>query len=149
MVVSVDPQRIYVKSPITSHTTIKTHFPGPNQEEYCWYQCTVKGGREARDIDVVQLARSVELLGAGEILLNCMDMDGRSSGYDLELLRLVRAHVRIPIIASSGAGCCEHFVEAFENGADGALAAGIFHRDEVKIAEVKQLMRSSGFDIRE
>ena len=58
------------------HHTVKTSRPGPNGEQYCWWQCTVKGGREGRDIDAVALAKAVEALGAGEILLNCIDNDG-------------------------------------------------------------------------
>ncbi len=77
VVISIDPRRIYVQSPDdTGHNTIKTEFPGPNGEEYCWYQCTVKGGREGRDVDALQLAQTCEKLGAGEILLNCIDKDG-------------------------------------------------------------------------
>ena len=103
--VSVDPKRAYVSSPdATSHATLKTSYPGPNGEEYCWYQCTVKGGRETRDLDVVQLTQAVEAIGAGEILLNCIDKDGSNSGFDLELIQSVKNAVKIPVIASSGAG---------------------------------------------
>lgn len=121
VVVSIDPRRVYVKSPedAPTHTCIKTEAPGPDGQQFCWYECTVKGGREARDLDVVQLATSVQALGAGEILLNCMDRDGSNAGYDLELLKMVRANVRIPVIASSGAGNVVHFAQALEGGADG------------------------------
>ncbi|MGW8161563.1 MAG: imidazole glycerol phosphate synthase subunit HisH, partial [Desulfobulbales bacterium] len=87
VVISVDPRRIYVESPDdTGHHTIKTEYPGPNGEQYCWYQCTVKGGREGRDVDALQLAQTCEKLGAGEILLNCIDKDGTNSGFDIELI---------------------------------------------------------------
>ena len=127
VVVSVDPKRVYLASLSSStHHTIKTAFPGPTGEEYCWYQCTIKGGREGRDIDVCQLVQAVEALGAGEILLNCIDKDGTNSGFDLELIRDVKAAVKIPVIASSGAGNPEHFAEAFEGTrTDAALGAGI------------------------
>lgn len=150
VVISVDPRRVYVKSPEdTSHNTIKTQVPGPDGEEYCWYQCTVKGGREGRDLDAVQLAASCEALGAGEILLNCIDKDGTNSGFDFELINHVKAAVSIPVIASSGAGSAAHFVEVFqETDAEAALAAGIFHRKEVPIAEVKQALKESGVEIR-
>ncbi len=150
VVVSVDPRRIYVSFPDeTSHTVIKTEIPGPEGEEYCWYQCTVKGGREGRDIDVVQLVTVCEKLGAGEILLNCIDRDGTNSGFDLELIQLVKENVSIPVIASSGAGKADHFVEVFQKtSADAALAAGIFHRKEVAIAEVKSKVKTAGIEVR-
>lgn len=132
VVVSVDPKRVYVKSPSdTKHHAIKVSRPGPNGERYAWYQCTIKGGREGRDLDVRQLVTAVEHMGAGEILLNCMDQDGTNEGYDLDLIKDVKEAVGIPVIASSGAGKVEHFYEAFvQAGADAALAAGIFHRRE-------------------
>lgn len=75
---SIDPQRVYVPDPSqTRHTCVEAAAPGPNGERWCWWQCTVKGGREARDIDAVAVARAVEALGAGEIMLNCIDNDGR------------------------------------------------------------------------
>ena len=150
VVLSVDPRRVYVHSPEeVQHTTINTRFPGPNGEEYCWYQCTVKGGREGRDIDVCQLVTVCEKLGAGEVLLNCMDKDGTNSGFDLELINMVKAVVTIPVIASSGAGCPEHFSEVFQKtSADAALAAGIFHRREVPIAEVKEHLVKEGIEVR-
>jgi len=150
VVISVDPRRIYVDSPeATSHNTIQTAFPGPNGEKYCWYQCTVRGGREGRDLDAVQLVTTCEELGAGEILLNCIDKDGTNSGFDLELINQVKGAVSIPVIASSGAGSENHFVEVFEKTAtDAALAAGIFHRKEVAISTVKRAVAVSGVEIR-
>ncbi len=151
VVISIDPRRIYVSAPEdTPHNTIKTVFPGPGGEEYCWYQCTVKGGREGRDVDAVQLAKTCEKLGAGEILLNCIDKDGTNSGFDLELINMVRDAVTIPVIASSGAGKVEHFSEVFEKtGAEAALAAGIFHRKEVPISAVKKHLQENGIETRE
>ncbi|EKG22593.1 Histidine biosynthesis [Macrophomina phaseolina MS6] len=127
VVVSVDPKRKYVSSPAeTSHHTIKTAFPGPYGQQYCWYQCTVKGGRETRDLDVRQLVQAVEAMGAGEILLNCIDKDGTNSGFDLELIQDVKRSVKIPVIASSGAGHPAHFAEVFEKTpTDAALGAGM------------------------
>lgn len=150
VVISVDPRRVYVRSPEeTDHHTVRTAVPGPGGEEYCWFQCTVKGGREGRDIDAVQLARACEDLGAGEILLNSIDRDGTGAGFDLELIRAVRDAVGIPVIASSGAGNAEHFAEVFEaTGAEAALAAGIFHRREVPIEAVKALLRGRGIEVR-
>jgi glutamine amidotransferase/cyclase len=139
VVISVDPRRIYVADPQdVPHHVIETAFPGPNGERYCWYQCTIKGGREGREMDAVTLSKACEELGAGEILLNCIDRDGTNAGFDLELITAVKAAVSIPVIASSGAGCEAHFHEVFtRTEAESALAAGIFHRREVPISDVK------------
>ncbi|EIE23742.1 glutamine amidotransferase/cyclase [Coccomyxa subellipsoidea C-169] len=150
VVVSIDPRRVYVADPAdTQRPTVETAIPGPAGERHCWWQCTVKGGREGRDIDAVELARAVQELGAGEILLNCIDRDGRGDGFDLELVEAVSSAVTIPVIASSGAGSPEHFQEVFEaTGAAAALAAGIFHRREVSIEDVKTHMSASGIPTR-
>jgi glutamine amidotransferase/cyclase len=151
VVISVDPRRVYVGSPAdTERTVIETEIPGPNGERFCWFQCTVKGGREGSDVDAVELARVCEQLGAGEILLNSIDRDGTGAGFDYELIAAVRAAVGIPVIASSGAGRAEHFCEVFERtGAEAALAAGIFHRREVPIAAVKRCLASQGIPVRD
>jgi glutamine amidotransferase/cyclase len=150
VVISIDPRRVYVNSPEeTGHNTIRTGEPGPNGEEYCWYQCTVKGGREGRDVDALQLAQTCEKLGAGEILLNCIDKDGTNSGFDIELINHIRDNVTIPVIASSGAGKVEHFSEVFgKTKAEAALAAGIFHREEVPITAVKEHLRQENIEVR-
>ncbi len=142
VVISIDPRRVYVFSPDdVNHPVIETFQKGPNGERYCWYQCTIKGGREGRDVDAVTLARVCEILGAGEILLNCIDKDGTNSGFDIELINAVKSAVTIPVIASSGAGCAEHFLEVFKKTeAESALAAGIFHRREVPISDVKKFL---------
>ena len=151
VVISVDPRRVYVVSPEeTERHVIKTAIPGPEGERYCWFQCTVKGGREGSDVDAVELARTCEALGAGEILLNSIDRDGTGIGFDLELIAAVRAAVSIPVIASSGAGSPQHFTEVFAStGVEAALAAGIFHRREVPIEAVKAQLRADGIEIRE
>ncbi len=143
VVISIDPKRVYVSTPDeTGHHVIKTDFKGPNKESYCWFQCTIKGGREGRDLDAVTLAKVSETLGAGEILLNCIDRDGTNSGFDIELINAVKGAVSIPVIASSGAGCLEHFYEVFKKTkAESALAAGIFHRKEVPISAVKNYLK--------
>ncbi|MBT8341443.1 MAG: imidazole glycerol phosphate synthase subunit HisF [Desulfatitalea sp.] len=139
VVISIDPRRVYVDSPDdVPHQVMPTMLPGPNGESYCWYQCTVKGGREGRPVDAITLAQVCQQLGAGEILLNCIDRDGTKSGFDLELIREVKQAVTIPVIASSGAGSVDHFLEVFtRTAAEAALAAGIFHRQEVPIQAVK------------
>ncbi|KAJ7634241.1 hypothetical protein DFH06DRAFT_1004027 [Mycena polygramma] len=147
VVVSIDPRRAYVEA----------NYTGPHAAELVrgadgtawWYQCTVSGGREARDLSVVELAQGVDLLGAGEILLNSIDRDGTGLGFDLDLLALVKRSVRIPIVASSGAGKAAHFVEAFaRTDVEAALAAGIFHREEVGIGEVKDALRAAEIKVR-
>ncbi|GES62706.1 imidazole glycerol phosphate synthase hisHF [Aspergillus terreus] len=150
VVVSVDPKRVYVQSPEdTKHHTIKTQFPNEAGQTYCWYQCTIKGGRETRDIDVRQLARAVEAMGAGELLLNCIDKDGSNSGFDLELINDVKAAIKIPVIASSGAGNPEHFAEVFnKTTTDAALGAGMFHRGEYTVSQVKDYLGEKGFLVR-
>ncbi|KAI8939031.1 hypothetical protein NX059_004871 [Plenodomus lindquistii] len=146
VVISVDPKRVYVSSPAaTPHHTIKTRTPGPNGEEYCWYQCTIKGGREGRDFDVRQLVSAVEAMGAGEILLNCIDKDGSNSGFDLELINDVKDAIKIPVIASSGAGHPGHFEEVFaKTRTDAALGAGMFHRGEYTVKQVKDHLQEKG-----
>ncbi len=144
LVVSIDPRRVYVLSPQeVQHPVIETAIPGPNGERACWYQCTIKGGREGRDVDAMTLARVCEDLGTGEILLNCIDRDGTNLGFDIELINAVSRAVSIPVIASSGAGCVEHFLEVFtRTEAEAALAAGIFHRRQVPIADVKTFLKT-------
>lgn len=151
VVVSVDPRRVYVADPADAggHVVVETDEPGPNGERYAWYQCTVKGGREGRDVDAVQLAQAAETLGAGEILLNCIDKDGAKSGFDIPLVKAVADAVTVPVIASSGAGAPEHFAEVFERtGAAAALAAGIFHRRTVSIGQAKQAVKDAGVPVR-
>jgi glutamine amidotransferase/cyclase len=150
VVISVDPRRVYVASPDeTPHHTIRTAIPGPRGERYCWFQCTVKGGREGRALDTVEFTRVAEDLGAGEVLLNSIDRDGTGAGFDIELISSVREAVSIPIIASSGAGRVEHFSEVFKKtGVEAALAAGIFHRGEIPIAQVKEHLRAQDFEVR-
>ena len=139
VVISIDPRRVYVSSPKNlPHHVVETAIHGPQGERFCWFQCTVRGGREGRPVDAVTLARVCERLGAGEILLNSIDRDGTKSGFDLEMINAVKAAVTIPVIASSGAGCAAHFEAVFtRTTVESALAAGIFHRREVPIDAVK------------
>ena len=150
VVISIDPRRVYVSSSdAVPHRVIKTALPGPNGERYCWYQCTIKGGREGRDLDAITLAQVCEKLGAGEILLNCIDRDGTNLGFDIELISAVTTAVSIPVIASSGAGRVEHFREVFTaTEAESALAAGIFHRREIPIEDVKNHLEDNQVEIR-
>ena len=112
------------------------------------FEVTTHGGTKSAGIDAVEWARTGQDLGVGEILLNSMDGDGTKAGFDLELLRLVREAVSIPVIASGGAGKAEHFPPAVEAGANAVLAASIFHFGEVSIAEVKQALAAAGQEVR-
>jgi imidazole glycerol-phosphate synthase subunit HisF len=106
------------------------------------------GGRKCAELDAVEWAARAEELGAGEILLTSMDRDGTRDGYDLDLTAAVTAAVRIPVIASGGAGKLGHFREAFDSGASAVLAASLFHFGEYRINEVKQYLREQGILLR-
>ena len=112
------------------------------------FEVTTHGGRKGTGIDAVEWAARGEELGVGEILLNSMDADGTKSGFDLELIAMVRRAVRVPIIASGGAGALEHFLPAVETGADAVLAASVFHFGQLKISEVKSVLRAGGVVVR-
>ncbi|WFD01930.1 dCMP deaminase [Malassezia obtusa] len=162
VVVSIDPKRVYIDDGrvppehVASLVSGADERPGRSGQAQWWYACTVKGGRETRDIDVVQLARGVERLGAGELLINSIDRDGSNAGFDTQLVDLVRSSVAVSVIASSGAGHPGHFAEVFAprdaaGGAsiEAALAAGIFHRREVSIGEVKEALARDKHSVRQ
>ena len=112
------------------------------------YEVTTHGGRRGTGIDAVAWAARAAELGAGEILLNSMDADGTYAGFDLEMLRDVRATVHVPLIASGGAGTAQHFVEAAQAGADAVLAASVFHFRTLTIGQVKAALRAAGITVR-
>jgi cyclase len=112
------------------------------------FEVTTHGGRRGAGLDAVAWARRAAELGAGEILLNAMDADGTRDGFDLELIRLVRAAVDIPVIASGGAGAVEHFPPAVEAGADAVLAASVFHFGTLRIRDVKASLAAAGLPVR-
>ncbi|MBT2209854.1 MULTISPECIES: imidazole glycerol phosphate synthase subunit HisF [Actinomadura] len=112
------------------------------------FEVTTHGGREGTGIDAVEWARRGQDLGVGEILLNSMDADGTKAGFDLEMLRRVRAAVTVPVIASGGAGEVAHFAPAVEAGADAVLAASVFHFGELTIPEVKAALEAAGRPVR-
>ncbi|WP_026118732.1 imidazole glycerol phosphate synthase subunit HisF [Nocardiopsis salina] len=112
------------------------------------FEVTTHGGRRGTGIDALEWCAEAARLGAGEILLNSMDADGTKAGFDLELIRAVRAKVEVPIIASGGAGRVEHFLPAVEAGADALLAATVFHFGEFTIGEVKDSLREAGYPVR-
>jgi len=112
------------------------------------WEVTTHGGRRGTGVDAVEWAVRAEDLGAGEVLLNSMDADGTQAGYDVAMLRAVRAAVSLPVIASGGAGSLEHFAPAVDAGADAVLAASVFHFGQLRIGEVKDALRSHGLPVR-
>jgi cyclase len=122
--------------------------PAGEDGEPCW-EVYINGGRIPTGRDVLAWAREAEDRGAGEILLTSMDTDGTMDGYDIPLLRAVSSSVRIPVIASGGAGKLEHFYEALtEGGASAALVASLFHYKQLSIAQVKSYLAGRGVPVR-
>lgn len=144
-VIGIDAKRRYVDNPSESdeHIIVET------SEGYCWFDCSIYGGREFTGIDAIKWAIECEERGAGEILLTSMNRDGTKIGYDLELTRAISENVSIPVIASGGVGNPEHIYEAFTKGkADAALAASIFHFNEYPIADVKEYLKKRNVPVR-
>jgi cyclase len=113
------------------------------------FEVTTHGGRQGTGIDAIEWAREAADRGVGEILLNSIDADGTKEGFDLEMIRAVRAAVEVPLIASGGAGKPEHFPPAVAPGADAVLAASIFHFGPLDmISQVKTAIREAGFEVR-
>ena len=112
------------------------------------YGVTTHGGKRSAGVDALAWAKEACARGVGEILLNSMDADGTTDGFDLEMTRAVREVVDVPLIASGGAGTVEHFVEAARVGVDALLAASVFHYETLTIAEVKDGLRAAGFTVR-
>jgi cyclase len=131
LVLSVDARRVVDGPPTPSGFEVTTH-----------------GGRRGTGLDAVEWAARGEELGVGEILLNSMDGDGTKAGYDLPMLRAVRAVVDVPVIASGGAGALADFAPAVEAGADAVLAASVFHFGELAIGDVKAALRTAGHPVR-
>jgi cyclase len=112
------------------------------------WEVMVRGGRQPTGLEAVEWATRVETLGAGEILLTSMDTDGTQGGYDLPLTRAVATAVRIPVIASGGAGTLEHLAQALDAGAHGVLAATLFHYRGTTIPEARAYLASRGYPVR-
>jgi cyclase len=137
IVVNIDPKRIRRRG--TGVSPVETEV----------WDVHINGGRIPTGLEAVFWARRVEELGAGEIVLTCMDADGTKDGYDLEITRAVAQAVRIPVVASGGAGCPQHMADAVSIGkADAALAASIFHFGTYTIRQTKELMASRGIPVR-
>ena len=109
---------------------------------------TSHGGKNLTDLDALQWIRQVEDLGAGELLVNSIDADGTKSGFDIELVELIKAQSSLPVIASGGAGTVDDFVEAASAGADAVLAASVFHEGEISIGEVKRALSEASVEVR-
>jgi len=112
------------------------------------YHVFVKGGREDTGLDALEWAKEVYNRGAGEILLTSMDADGTKAGFELNITKQVSSLVDIPVIASGGAGTMEHMKEAFDHGAQAALAASIFHFREIDIMDLKHYLSDNGIPVR-
>jgi cyclase len=142
MVLSVDARR--AERPALAGGSGGVVPPG----EWSGFEVTTHGGRAGTGIDAVEWARQATELGAGEILLNSMDADGTTAGFDTELIRAVRAVVTVPVIASGGAGTLAHFAPAVDAGADAVLAASVFHFGTLRIGQVKSALRGAGHPVR-
>jgi len=137
-VIGIDAKRRYIENPKenTDKIIIET------TEGYCWFDCSIYGGREFTGIDAISWAIECQKRGAGEILLTSMDRDGTKDGYDLELTRTMSENLDIPVIASGGVGNPDHIYDAFKLGkADAALAASIFHFNEYPVQVVKEHLK--------
>lgn len=144
-VIGIDAKRRYVSDPSEKPDKIVIE----TGEGYCWFDCSIYGGREFTGIDAIAWAIECQERGAGEILLTSMDKDGTKDGYDLELTRTMSENLDIPVIASGGVGNPQHIYEAFEIGkADAALAASIFHFNEYPVPEVKKYLVDKGIPVR-
>jgi imidazole glycerol-phosphate synthase subunit HisF len=121
---------------------------GPSRGSGGGFEVTTHGGRRGTGLDAVAWAARAAEIGAGEILLNSIDSDGTKAGFDLELIRAVRAAVTVPVVASGGAGELAHFPPAVEAGADAVLAASVFHFGQLRIADVKDALRAAGHPVR-
>lgn len=119
-----------------------------SREDGSW-EVVIAGGRKRTGLDAITWAKTMEDFGAGEILLTSMDKDGMKTGYDIELTKAVSQAVTIPVIASGGVGTMEHFYEGFQYGlADAALAASVFHFQEMTILEVKEYLKNKNIPVR-
>lgn len=158
-VVNIDPKRVPVEeSPFAAETS----WIGPAASWYgpmmpqgaarpggVWWQVFIHGGRRPTGMEAVAWAKEVEQLGAGEIILTSMDADGTQAGYDLEMTQAVAEAVKIPVVASGGAGSPEHVYQALTQGkADAALAASIFHDEKFGIPMIKRYLVERGVCVR-
>lgn len=143
------PELISEAADIFGSQCVVVAIDAKRREDGSGWNIYKNGGRVDMGIDAVEWAVKAEKLGAGEILLTSMDCDGTKNGYDLELTRTIADNVKIPVIASGGAGTKEHFFDAFETGkADAALAASLFHFKELEIMDLKRYLADRGVPMR-
>jgi len=156
-VVNIDPRRVRKeRTENRSQTTDQKQEPhaGSLSSGLCpltsdvWWEVHINGGRVPTGLEAVEWAKRVVELGAGEIVLTSMDADGTKNGYDLPMLEAVSRAVNVPVVASGGAGHPEHLRQAFEAGADAALAASIFHYNEFSIPDTKAYLAAKGISVR-
>lgn len=136
IVVAIDAKSVLSPRAVASRETKK-------------WKVFINGGRTPTGLDAVDWARKAEKLGAGEILLTSMDFDGTKDGYDIPLTSVISRSLKIPVIASGGAGTPQHFLDVFKNGhADAALAASIFHYGEYTVEKIKRYLKTKGVNVR-
>ena len=150
-VVNIDPRRVprqrtEVRGQRSEGSLLTSDLCPLTSDE--WWEVHINGGRTPTGLEAVEWARAVERLGAGEIVLTSMDADGTKNGYDLPMTAAVARAVNIPVVASGGAGGPEHLRQAFDAGADAALAASIFHYNEYSIPATKQYLAARGVPVR-
>jgi imidazole glycerol-phosphate synthase subunit HisF len=144
-VIGIDAKRRYIEDPKENDEHVIIETP----QGYCWYDCSIYGGREFTGIDAVKWAMECQERGAGEILLTSMDRDGTKDGYDIPLNQTLSQMLDIPIIASGGGGNPDDIYEVLTRGkADAALAASIFHFDEYPVPVVKEFLKEKGVAVR-
>ncbi|KUO42705.1 MAG: imidazole glycerol phosphate synthase cyclase subunit [Hadesarchaea archaeon YNP_N21] len=144
-VVAIDAKRRFIasKDAVKDKITVKT------PEGFCWFECSIYGGRKFVGMDAIKWAIEAEERGAGEILLTSMDRDGTTYGYDIPLTKAIAEKLSIPVIASGGCGNPEHMYEVFkETQASAALAASIFHYGTYSIIDVKKYLAKKGIEVR-
>jgi cyclase len=142
----LNPELIAQAAGIYGNQCVVLSIDAKNQGDH--WEVFIHGGRTSTGIDVVEWAKQGEALGAGEICLNAIDADGVKTGYALGITKAVSQAVRIPIIASGGAGEMVHFAQVLEAGADAALAASVFHYEQIPIPTLKDYLRNRGLIIR-
>lgn len=146
IVVAIDAKRVYGKK---ADSLDEEHIYVQNSKGLCWWEAYIYGGRQPTGIDALVWAKKAEELGAGEILLTSMDCDGVNKGYDIELTSTACSILKIPVIASGGAGSVAHILKVLTIGrADAALAASIFHYGKYTVKQVKEYLSDNGVPIR-